>query len=453
MTFRDYETSSALGRIGECPASATLPRTDEANEPADIGNAKHEHLQDRAALGVDEAMARIPDVAKKWRLSERESFFFGSWAKKFEWSPPRHSFGEVSLALLADGTVERTTGGKGHYPELEEGGRLHGRAILAGQTDVIWSHPEPLDVSDPTHPRCPKGSVLWIGDYKGGTDAHVDPIDVNLQVAGNTVMMARWTGAELAVPFVCFLNPPKGDWDAPEVAWGTKELADAHARVETVLRRRAALIALARAGQPVDGFREGHWCTFCPGKLSCPAKVAMMRLVADLATTGGALTTDDDAAAIWWALRVSQIESLTKKAREQLKRRVDAKGPITLPDGRVWGRVEVPRSKIIPHVALPIIEDELSKIPRPEEETDAEQPFFAADNVARISREAIEDVVRTLHAKAGVKRQLSSTMGRIMGRIKSAGGLESTPSEQYTAYRPSAALVAPTEGDEEEAAQ
>ncbi len=420
-TSQEYSTSSALARDEACPPNGTLPRTDEAILAADVGNAKHDHLEARAKLGVDEAMRLVPEHATKWRLDDRESFFFGVWAKKFEWSPPPNSLGEVSLALLDDGTVERTTGGKGRYPELEPGGRLYGRAILAGQTDVMWSEGVPLDLSDPARPRAVKGGVLYVGDYKGGTDAHVDPIEVNLQVAANAVMAAKWTGAKFVAPFVLFLTPPNGEWDAPEVAWGPKELAAAEVRVRAVLQRRRDLIARALAGDAIDGWREGPWCTFCPGKLSCPAKVAMLRHTAQLAVAKAPLELTDDEAA-WWALRLSQIESMTKRAREYLKGRVDAKGPIQLGNGLVWGPQESVRNRILPNVAIPIIEAEIGK--------------DKLDDVAKISREAIEDAVRAEHAARGIKRQLSKAMGKIMARIKEAGGIESDPHVQYGVHRP-----------------
>jgi len=382
-------------------------------------------MQERAEIGVDAAVERLPSLIKKWGLSEREGAFLEARLMKFEWSPPPHSIGELALALFEDGRVERTVGGRGRYPELEAGGRLEG-AILAGQLDVMWSEPEPLDLSDPAHPRCPPGSVLWVPDYKFGLDAHVDPIEVNLQAHANAVMAAKWTGARFVVPAVLYVKPPKGDWDAPATAWGPKDIADAEARVRKTLAARRAQIARMLCGEELDGFTEGEWCTFCPGMLSCPAKVSMMRLTAGLAAAGAPLDLTDDEAA-WWAARLTLIESLTSRAREHLKARVIRTGRnIPLGNGLEWGPVEVSQSRIVPHVALPIIRQELGDL--------------KIDDVTKISRKAIEDAVREEHLRQGIKRQLSKTMGRIMGKIRDAGGLEKEPAQQFKAHRPTALL-------------
>lgn len=426
--IRPYTTSSSLGKDGECPPNATLPGTDEQSLPADVGSAKHRHIEHRGSFGIDEAMSRVGDVGKEFALSEREQIFFASWARKFEWTPPPHTISEIALALLDDGTVERTVGGKGDYPELKEGGRLFGKSSLAGQTDLLWSEPEPLDLSDPARPRCPKGSVLWVGDLKGGGDVHVPPIDRNLQLASNAIMAAKWTGARFVVPFVMFLTPPRGDWDAPETAWGPKELAEAETRVRDVLARRRAQIDRVLAGLDAEGWREGPWCTFCHGKQSCPAKVTMMRHTAGLAVARAPLELSDEEAA-WWAIRLTQIESYATKAREVLKARVDERGPIPLGGGLVWGSMTLGRKRILPHVALPIIQQELGlATPR-------------LDEVASVSRGAIEDLVRQEHAKQGIKRQKGKVVARIMAKVIDAGGLEPYEVTQYGTYRTGAAAA------------
>jgi hypothetical protein len=423
--LRLHGTSSALPRLLRCPPSDALARTDEENDRQIAGSCGHEHMHQRAELGVDEAMRELPALCKRWGLDERETTFLSARLRNFEWVPPAHSIGELALALFEDGRVERTTGGRGRYPELDPGGRLEG-ALLAGQLDVMWSEPEPLDLSDPAHPRCPRGSALYVADYKFGFDAHVDPVEVNLQAHANAVMAARWTGARFVVPVVLFVKPPQGDWDSPAVAWGPREIAVAEARVRATLAKRREQIDRLVAGDELDGFVEGEWCTFCPGKLSCPAKVSMMRRTADLAVVKAPFELTDEEAA-WWALRITQIEGHVNRAREYLKARVDETGKnIDLGNGLEWGPVPAPTSRILAHVALPIL--------------DAEIGASKLDDVARISRKSIESAVREMHAQHGIKRQLSKTMGRIMSQIKDAGGLLKEEGEQYKAHRPSAEL-------------
>lgn len=436
--YRLHSTSSELSRLAKCPPSATLEHFDEEGEPAVKGSAGHEHFEDRAAIGVEAAMARLPELARKWfGNDEREAAFFMARMRKLEWCPPKHAFGEVALAMLEDGSVERTIGGKGYYPELLPGGRLYGKAILAGQTDTFWADgAAPLDLSDPAHPKCPPRSILWSGDYKFGKDIYVDPIESNLQAAANTVMVAKWTGAKYAVPFILYMTPPNGDWDVPSrdgepIVWGPRELAEAEERVRAVIAARRRAVELVQAGEAVEGFREGSWCTFCPGKSTCPARLASLREVAALAQVprkrgeGIHLTTEE---LRWFATRAPMIDSFVKKVRDVLKEHVDLNGPIDLGDGTVWGPHVEETEKILPSKALPILQEEFG------DERYAEH--FAFDRVARISKDAIEGVVKIVHEEQGIKRQRSKAMGRILGAIREAGGMETTRSVTYGRHRP-----------------
>ncbi len=424
--FRLYSTSSELGRLGKCPASAALsPRVGGESDASNEGNAGHEHFEDRIALGIDAAMARIPDVARRWfGNDEREAAFFAARMRKLEWSPPAGSFGEVALCMFEDGRVERTSGGKGHYPELEPGGRHEG-AILAGQLDAMWSEPEPLDLTDPEHPRCPPGSYLVVPDWKFGEAAYVEPVESNLQAANNAVMAAKWTGARRVLPAIVFMEPPQCVWDVPmrddaAFAWGPRELADAEARVRDVRRRVLLAIEAEKAGL-LTGFNEGSWCAFCPGKHSCPAKIAMMRSTAAIAPTKRGPVTVDELR--WWAERLPQIESHVRLVRELMKEHVDQTGqPIDLGHGLAWGPKPSKRDKLIPHVALPIITAELGA--------------DKLDELVSVSKSAVEAVVKKDHEAKGIKRQRSKVMGRLLGEIKKANGIRREVGVEYGVYRP-----------------
>lgn len=442
-TYRAYATSSELYRLAKCAPSATLEAIGHETAPANEGNAGHEHYEEIATLGVDAAVERLPIVARKWfGNDERETAFFIARMRKLQWLPPKGAFGEVALCMLEDGSVQRTKGGKGHYPELPDG------AILAGQTDVIWSEPEPLDLSDPAHPKCPPGSVLWVGDYKFGDDAYVEPVETNLQAAANATMMARWTGAKRVVPFVLYMRPPEGDWDVPmrdgeAISWGARELADAEKRVRAVIERRRQAVAKAIAGEPIDGFTEGLWCGFCPGRYSCPARVGTMREVAALAVVPrkrgeGIVLSSDELA--WWAVRLPMIEGLAARAREVLRDNVDLNGPIDLGNGLVWGKKPTVKSKLVPSKALPILREEFGD--------------ERLDELLSISKSAIEETVKQVHEEAGIKRQKSKAMGRILGAIKDAGGVKEEKGETYGPHKPVAELEGEVvEADEEHAAQ
>jgi hypothetical protein len=295
----------------------------------------------------------------------------------------------------------------------------------------MWSEPEPLDLSDPEHPRCPRGSTLWVLDLKSGEDAHVEPAERNAQLDALAVMAAKWTGAMAVVPSVLFLRKGAGDWDTPERAWGSREIAAGEARIRRdVARGREAAAAIAE-GRDVT-YVEGNHCTYCASATRCPAKTGMIKsIVGSPVPSGAAPLTREER--VWMAKNLGSLESFARKAREVLKASVDADGPIDLGDGLVWGSQPTKRAKILPRVALPILREELG------------DDLAAGAIEETISREAVEAAAKEWTAQNGIKRGVSRKMGAIMARVGSAGGLLSEPRVEYRAHRPAATATADEE--------
>jgi hypothetical protein len=247
-------SSSSLPLVHQCAASWAIPHGGRGGSSrSKLGDALHEHMDDRAKYGVGEAMLRCDRIARRHELTPTETSIFLARAKHFEWSPPLGSFGEVALALLEDGSVIQMKGGKGSY-EWPEG------AVTGGTLDLMWAEPTSLDLSDPEHPRCPPESVLWVPDIKSGEETYVEPVERNMQILTNAVLAARWTGARRVVPATIFWRKGHGDWDVPMTGgmlapWGEAAMR----RHELVIRADIAKVReqqrKAAAGEP-----HGRWC-------------------------------------------------------------------------------------------------------------------------------------------------------------------------------------------------
>jgi len=413
-------TGSALPLIRICPAAWAIPHAHSVSTFSKMGDALHVHMHDRAAFGVGEAMLRVDEVARAHEMTDREAGIFAARCRGFEWCPPAHAFGEVSLAMLEDGSVIRVRGGKGDY-ETPPG------TLVALTLDVMWSEPAPLDLTDPAHPRCPSGSMLWVVDYKSGEDRWVEPVEHNAQVGAEALLAARWTGAAAVVPSILFIRKGPGEWDAPPSAWGPRELADQERRLREWVAGSREQQRRAAAGEPLDMI-EGPHCGTCPARARCSAHTTMLHMVA---TDGAKLIPQgdaplDDAEAHWLATRLRSIDGFARQARQALIAHVRAKGPIDLRDGNLWGPFPRRRTTVVVKAAVQTLVEELG-------EEGANEAIVVAESV---TRESIEEVVRAQHAEKGIKRQLAPTVRRIFAKLGEAGALVSEDEVQFGAHKP-----------------
>jgi hypothetical protein len=387
-----------------------------------MGDALHEHMDTRAKYGVGEAMLLCDQIAKRHELTPRETSIFLARCKHFEWSPPRGSFGEVALVLLEDGTVERMIGGKGSYT-------WPANAVTGGTLDLMWSEPEPLDLSDPEHPRCPPGSVLWVPDVKSGEETYVEPVEHNFQILTNALLAARWTGARRVAPGVLFWRKGMGEWDLPLtddgklLPWGEADMRRHERQVRADMDNVREQQRKALAGEPLD-MVDGPWCEWCPARARCSVHTAQLKMLAtgEMAKVGDAPLTEQERT--WVADRLGAFERVGKALRDVLRADVEASGrAIIMSNGNVWGPYDKPTKSILVEQALPILQEELGE--------------HAAEVVQRsISKESIEDVVRAMHQEQGVKKQLGSTVRRIFAKFGEAGALLEEPKTVFGAHKP-----------------
>lgn len=403
------ETDSAMPHYAKCVGAAALQRIDSDNEPARMGNAGHHHMRLRGSHGVDYAVEQLRATAERFGLDEAATDVLIARCLKFEWCPPAGALTEVPLVMLMDGRVVRTKGGQGKY-ELAEPFKLS-----PGTIDVMWSEPEPLDMSDPERPRCPPGSILWVGDYKFGDAANVDGINDNLQLASAACKAKAWTGAEFVVPVVIFPGPGEGVWDAPDAPWGDAQAAAAERRLLGVLERTVeARRAVARGVVP--SLTTGKHCTYCAAKTTCPAKTEIVKSMLGRPITANGLLTADER--VWAAEHVSMLESSVRALREALKADVDVNGPIRTRYG-TWGANVTQVTSLDMGAAMPVLREVLG------------EEIAEGMVKKRLPMAALDQGARAAIAAGHRAPSVSALKRRMWAKLEDAGAIRRTEGVEY----------------------
>ena len=399
--MRPLPSASRQNIAALCTASCILPSSSHSSPAAAAGSAIHEFLEMRAQVGEDSAEEAFVAIAKKWLLNDTQTGIAFSQAKKFTWTPPENAKLELALVLLADGTVQATKGGRGHYPNLPEG------AVIAGQVDVIW-----LD-----------GDTVHVRDYKCGNEVYVPPVDYNEQMQVLSLLSARFLGAKTAIPTVVFVRPGDGELDIGEPL-GPNALnrieAKLWVRQQWVESQRKVMIA---GGNPET--HEGSHCTYCSCAAYCPAKTTMLKraLGGELMPNNvGAPLTRGEAKTL--AERLSVLETTARKTREALVAHVDEFGPLEMGPGVVWGSEIGTKNVIDVLKALPLLKSEFG------------EELVVETLRLKLPTSALVGVIKAAHTAAGVKRQGAATMRRTLAKMHEADMVEKKPTVTYHAYRP-----------------
>lgn len=400
---RYVASGSRLPLLAKCAASVALPQFPRDNPKADMGSALHEHMRDRIGLGISDAVARLDSVAEAWHLFGRERDIFKARAKHFEFTPPRGAIPEMALCLFEDGHVEPVVGGRGKYV-VPPGG------ILPLSLDIMWAEPLPLYRTPEGAVRCPPESVLYVADLKTGQEKYVDPVEVNMQAIAEALLAAKWTGATHVVPVIIFWGKGKGVWDMPDAPLGPEQLDAADGYIRGLLAEGARQRAAYEAGEPLS-YRTGPQCLYCDASPGCPAKIGEVKqlLGVESPLSVGPMTNEQ---ATRIAILQPLVAQLADKMREALVAHADGTGesiPIGL--GKAWGPYVSTKEAVDARKALPLLEEEVGKI-------------FAHQFVQmKLTKTAIADAVRAAHVSAGIKRQMSSAVARVLARAHEVGAI------------------------------
>lgn len=415
-----FFTLSGAHRAAICPGSMALPRVGHVSAKADAGNAGHAYTQVLLEEGREEAEFRAPEIAERWGLEGDDAArWFGAMRG---WNPrvPAGSICELPLAYLEDGSVVEVVGGQGSY-DAPEG------TLWAGTVDVAWAEPGQLDCDGAPSARlvqCPRGSTAWLTDWKFGQEEYVPPVRRNPQVRIGAVMLARWTGAERVVPAVCFAaGGGAGRWDVPldgegaAVPLGPAELAAIEAEARAVAERGREQRRRVSEGRPIDLVTGDH-CRYCPCRPACPAHTAetaaLLRGAVDFARTRDL----SPAEAARLAGLLGPARAVLEKAQEALKAHVEARGPIELSDGRVWGPQPTTRRHLRTRDTYEELQAELAEI------VGEARAGELADEAFKVSTSALRDVIKAAREEAGVRNRggLKAALDGVLSRVRERGG-------------------------------
>jgi hypothetical protein len=322
----ELPTASRLHRASICPASAVLPRIEEAtSRAAERGKAVHQFLATVGTLGVEPALAAIP---KEWhqdcRLIDLDSL---PQVDPMAWAH------EVALVYNVHTGRAREVGRnlERSYPPLAPG-------EIAGTADVVALTPD----------------AVVVADWKTGW-SKVPGAAVNWQVRFYALAAARAYGRERAVVAIVRLDSEgHARWDSAEfdefdMATIEQELVALVARLEAEHER------VARGERPRVVY--GDHCAFCPAVRACPA---VGEFLVRAAGSEPAITSHAQVAR-WISARKAGARFI-EAIDAALEVYADAHGPVKTTDGMQYGRREKQRETIIGEAANIALRDEPTEV-------------------------------------------------------------------------------------------
>lgn len=424
---------SALDRLRVCPGSAVLPSIAHRNAEAAVGNAVHAWIHVAASEGESTANARRGAIADEEELAGEARERFHKLVHGLDGCPaPAVAITELALALLEDGTVIPTEGGKGRYPAIPG-------LVLPGTIDAMWceldGEPVPFEWVG-NHPRAPRGAILWVVDWKTGDEEYVTPIQFNRQLRGAAVLAAKWTGAEGVVIAIGYIHGGAPSWEVltdkygRALVLGARELQAAEDDVR-------GIVADALAQDPAaPTLVVSTHCGWCDSKISCPAFVAAPRaMIAAVDTTPGALTRDQ-------AEQLLPLVMATKKALAladaALKAHAREHGPIAVPGGKEWGPKATVKTSFETAATFPALLEALIPIVGEERASElAHAAFETSKGAIWDAVGAAVDAENEARKARGEKRMTKKSVAEaLFAALKASGATIETPGEEFEARWP-----------------
>lgn len=433
MRTKRLVTLSGLEHVAICPPSVSLRRVEHNGDAANLGNATHECIARRIDDGRVPSYEELAGIADRWGLEDADRGRMHFVARHFDPPVPRWTKTEFALGMFNNGAVCPVEGARGEYeaaPGLE----------VAGTLDAMWSEPRGLLHVFAGEDVClDDGDTLVVVDWKTGEDLQVPPIARNWQLRAGALLAARYTRATRVIPAICYVNagecgeviatgePYQGRWEMG-LPLGPSEL-------DAIERDLRAL--LGRAADADAKFVTGKHCDYCKSRIYCRTQLAEVRALAsplaeDLWAEDTALS---DVEARRLAGSLSRFEWAAAKARTALERHVQARGPITLDGGKVWGPQVETREILDPSIAHAALSDEFAPIVGDVDgSAEALQAF-------KVTKKAIYDAIRAAHDREGIKGQKGKALDRVLEVVRAAGGVTMRDHVEHRAYYPSAPEV------------
>lgn len=252
MSRGHVATGSGIERAMSCDAASVLPRVwSESSTYAQRGTAIHDHLWRLAkdGLTVDESLALVAEDHR----AAAATIDVDALADDLTLSP------EVALA----------------YRPADDTARLIGQGLERDYSTVALDE-IPLTI-DLAGKRQDHGVVR---DYKTG-HRNVSRAGVNWQMVGAALAVSRAFDLDEIEAEVIYVRPGRDVYRDTAHLSGL-DLAGAAAELRALMPRVERNRARLANGEHVEP-TEGDWCTYCPSKWACPAKVGTLRLGLEIA--------------------------------------------------------------------------------------------------------------------------------------------------------------------------
>ena len=275
VTDQEYIRISSLDRIGPCPASyAESKGKPSVGSPASLnGTAGHKIFE----MMAKEESIDFPTVCAQFGVDDWQKL--KKQIDSTEFIPPKGCLTEEEVVIDFG---------------------LKGIPNLKGHIDLLC-----LDKAEP-----------YVLDYKWSElRGNTPKVDERIQVP--TYAWGAAMRYDLSRIDARILNPVIGKYGWSSRTYNTLEIKDG---VEMV--RDIAIKAKAQESLPLDerDYNAGDHCTFCPGRVTCPAINQELEAVAVLDGTGLPASRDRLPALVQFSKQlISRAEKIVKLAREEIQ--------------------------------------------------------------------------------------------------------------------------------------
>lgn len=389
-------TASGLAREGLCIASTVLPRTQSTgNRYSRKGSVWHDFLKNVNTGGRETALKTAP---AEW--SDRLK------AIDLQGLPvdPSAYAAEVAFAYSS---------ATGKARELGRGLSREEAYKLAREDEDVVGTSDVVGVTE---------TQVVIIDWKSGWTDY-GPVEAFLQLLTYAVLAARAYGKDEAVVGIIRLKDDGSSY------WQTATLDvfaldDAEDRIRKVVTRAKVAEGSGEVPEPV----EGEHCRYCPAFAHCPAKARIIHMASDVESLAQPLTPETAVQA--WE-RIQLVKKVLERVEDAVKEYA-RDTPLTLPDGRILGSVEVPRSEINPELAEPILEARYGTI-------------FAMEAVEvekAVSKASIDKAVRRVLMNADPRLKLAKTNEAIWSELVAGGAARVRMTKQVKVHKAKAPELA-----------
>jgi hypothetical protein len=383
-------SGSKLELASICPPSVVLPGVDSTSSHAARGTAFHDFLKDVNLEGIPGALLKAPE-------EHREALA----ALDFERLPldPAQYAAEVSFAYDVTSGKAREVG-RGLTREQARGLCLPGE--MMGTADVVSLG----------------GDAVLVLDYKTGWTDY-GPTKANWQLGFYALCAARAYGQDSArVGIVRLREDGSNYFDMADLDFF--DLEDIAFRLSAVVER-VKDAAAALANDTALQLRSGGHCKRCPAMGQCPA---MTQLAREMGRDGLVMPVLTDASAPVFYERLKAAQAVVEHIETALEVWA-AEHPVTLLNGKIYGRHKLPRDQFVPEIALDIMRTEFGE----------DFVTRAVDITPRITKEGIKKALRVLaQHQRGLK--VEPTLRGLQDRLRLVGGLTTKFTYPVMVYKP-----------------